>query len=72
MMRRKSSRPCPSRQVLAFAYRKFATDSHLLFEMKISVVLFTAQGILTLEATNGNVHVVKNEYQVGMRGRPID
>ena len=32
-------------------------------------VFVSLQGILTLEATNGNVHVVKNEYKVGL-GRP--
>ena len=57
-MRRKRSRPCPSRQVFG------CDNSPLLFEQNLS---FSSQGILTLEATNGNVHVVKNEYKVGTR-----
>lgn len=61
---RKKSRPCPSRQVFDSAH------SHLLFENKNRS--FLSQGILTLEATNGNVHVVKNEYKVGRRERPLD
>ena len=37
----------------------------LLVDIHKNLCTYSSQGILTLEATNGNVHVVKNEYKVG-------
>jgi len=35
-----------------------------LFVYILQELSLNSQGILTLEASNGNVHVVKNEYKV--------
>lgn len=43
----------------------------LVVDMHKNLCTFLSQGILTLEATNGNVHVVKNEYKVGRQESPL-